>query len=144
MRGKNAALAACMAALAGCTFGSNDYLRPDESIVDDGVAPECSGDYDTAPVLVAARAPVFPVSMLNPTLVEDRKTRHLPMSWQVDSRFEVGPDGVPAEVRSSATDPASFGHHTTIAIRAWRFAPATRAGVPVAASCTFAMSFDLG
>ncbi|MCF7223551.1 energy transducer TonB [Marilutibacter chinensis] len=144
MEGKSAALAACMAALAGCTFGNNDYLRPGESIVDDGVVPACTGDYDTAPALVAAKAPVFPVSMLNPTLIEDRKTRRLPMSWQVDSSFDVGADGVPANIRTSATDPTSFGHHTTIAIRAWRFAPATRGGLPVTAACTFSMSFDLG
>ncbi|KAB8181314.1 energy transducer TonB [Marilutibacter maris] len=144
MEGKNAALAACMVALAGCTFGDNNYLRPNESIVDDGVTPECVGDYDRAPVLVAAKAPVFPVSMLNPTLIEDRKTRHLPMSWQVDARFDVGTDGVPLNVRASATDPASFGHHTAIAIRAWRFKPALRAGVAVTAACTFTMTFELG
>ena len=144
MECKSAALAACMAVLAGCTFGDNNYLRPNESIVDDGVTPECTGDFDRAPVLVAAKAPVFPVSMLNPTLIEDRKTRRLPMSWQVDARFDVGTDGVPLDVRASATDPASFGHHTAIAIRAWRFAPATRDGVPVTASCAFAMTFDLG
>lgn len=144
MKGRIAALAAGLALLAGCTFGENRYLRPNESIVDDGVAPECSGDFDTAPVLVAAKAPVYPIRMLNPTLIEDRKTRRLPMAWQVDSSFEVGPDGVPVKVRSTTTDPASFGQHTSIAIRAWRFTPATRDGTPVAAACTFTMTFELG
>jgi len=101
------------------------------------------GDFDQDPQLQFGKAPVFPITMLNPTLIDDRKTRHLPMHWDIESKFLVDVSGTRRQITSTETDPPSFGRHASIAKSQWRFKPASRDGGPVDASCTFAFSFAL-
>lgn len=135
-------LSLLMAVASGCvsqpvSFRANTTIDPSRYPV------ECEGDFDEAPQLASGKVPVYPVSMLDPTVVEDRKTRHLPMEWLVESTFTVSPDGSTQEVASTATTPASFGQHMTIAVRTWRFVPAKASGAAVPAQCTAAFKFTL-
>ena len=116
--------------------------RPQRDL-DPAVIPSCEGDFDTPPELVRGKSPVWPASTLNIAWIEDREIRRLPLRWEVVASFTVDVQGRPRDVLSTATDPPSFARHTNAAIRDWRFRPATRAGVPVAASCRFRMTFDL-
>ena len=52
--------------------------------------------------------------------------------------------GVPRDVRSTVTDPPSFGRHANAAVTAWVFEPATRDGQAVAAQCAFEFTYSYG
>ena len=132
------------AGLTACTTTtSNDRVRPDTPLPE-GFEIACEGDFDTAPKLMAGKAPVFPASTLaNPDFVEDRKIRRLPLSWRVTTRFDVLAEGTTAHVRSDATEPKFFATHTNAAIAAWRFAPARRADVAVDAQCVNVFNFNI-
>jgi hypothetical protein len=138
---RKACIVAALALLGGC-HAPDGNLRPDTHLPA-GYAIDCEGTFDTAPRLVSGKSPVFPASVYNPDFIEDRKIRHLPLHWQVDTRFEVLPDGRTARIRSGATQPAFFATHTNAAIQAWRFSPALRDGTAVAASCTHVLTFRL-
>lgn len=130
-------------ALAACVSQPRTY-RANAPIDPVRYGVECDGDFDEAPRLVSGKVPVYPVSMLNPELVEDRKIRHLPMEWPVIAEFTVLPDGSTADIRSTRTTPASFGQHMTIAVRSWRFSPAKTSGVATPARCSAGFNFILG
>lgn len=132
-----------VACLAGCATQPDNTYHMRHTLDPERLGIECEGDFDQAPRLRSGKAPVFPVTMLNPTLVEDRKTRHLPMRWDIESTFVVDASGTPRQVTSTQTDPPSFGRHATIAISQWRFTPATREAAPVDARCAFAFHFAL-
>jgi hypothetical protein len=130
-------------AVAGCmsqptNFRANTSIDP----VRYGVA--CEGEYEQPPQLASGKVPIYPISMLNPALIEDRKVRHLPMEWPVTSTFTVGADGSTAAIQSTVTTPVSFGQHMTVAVRSWRFTPARAAGQAVPAKCTAGFRFILG
>ncbi len=74
--------------------------------------------------------------MLDPDAIEDRQIRHLPMEWWVSTAFTAGTDGRAADVRATPTSPQSFSNHMVVAVKSWRFAPATREGNAVASRCT--------
>lgn len=126
----------------GCGAHSGD-MRPDRNLpAEYGV--ECDAkDYDRAPRLRSGRTPVFPASMLSPSYIDERRIRHLPLSWDVVTRFIVAADGTTAQVHSDATDPAFLATHSNAAISAWRFEPARRNGEAVAARCEHRMVFKL-
>ena len=131
-------IALCACAAQPRTQRANTAIDPDRYAV------ACEGAFDQAPRLQSGKVPVYPVSMLNPELIEDRKIRRLPMQWPVESTFTVTPAGLATDVRSTPTVPASFGQHMTIAVRSWRFAPAQAAGTAVPARCRAGFTFLLG
>lgn len=128
-------------AIAGCSAATGS-LRPD-TYLPGGYAIDCQGEFDTPPRLLSGKSPIFPASVYNPEFIDDRKIRHLPLQWRVDTQFDVLADGNTKNIRSSATQPAFFATHTNAAIQAWRFAPATRAGEAVPAKCTQVLNFHL-
>lgn len=139
---KTIVLALCAAGMvAGCGTHSGD-MRPDATLPA-AYGVECSGDFDHPPRLVSGKTPVFPISMLNPNYIDERRIMRLPLSWEVVTRFTVDADGVATEVRSDATDPAFLATHTNAAILAWRFEPAGLDGVAVPARCEHRMVFKL-
>lgn len=64
--------------LTACTTAPNSY-RANSSLDPADYTVECAGDFDQPPRLLAGKVPVFPANMLNPTLIDDRKVRRLPM-----------------------------------------------------------------
>jgi hypothetical protein len=132
-----------VACLAGCATPADNTYHMRNTLDGERLGIECQGDFDQEPKLYSGKAPVFPITMLNPTFIDDRKTRHLPMRWDIESSFVVDVSGKPAQVTSTETDPPSFGRHATVAISQWRFTPATRESSPVEARCAFAFHFAL-
>jgi hypothetical protein len=130
-----------MAVAVGCGAHSGD-MRPDAALPA-AYDVDCSGDFDRAPSLRSGKTPVFPVSMLNPNYIDERRIMRLPLSWEVATRFTVTVDGKATEVRSDATDPPFLATHTNAAIAAWRFEPARKHGVVVPARCEHRMVFKL-
>ncbi|GAB3372470.1 hypothetical protein GCM10027431_22760 [Lysobacter rhizosphaerae] len=129
--------------MAGCvsqptTFRANTSINPARYRV------VCEGEYEEPPQLASGKAPVYPISMLNPALIEDRKVRHLPMEWPVTSTFTVGADGSTDAIQSTVTTPVSFGEHMTLAVRSWRFTPARAGDEAVPAKCKAGFTFTLG
>lgn len=120
--------------LAGCP-GTGAY-RPDRALDQDRFDLACEGDFDQAPVLAAGKTPVFPIRMLNPETIADRKIRHLPMEWAVTTTFNVGIDGKTSAIASTPTSPQSFSDHMVVAVQSWRFVPASRNGLPIASRCS--------
>lgn len=109
-----------------------------------GHGVSCEGDFDVPPRFVSGKSPLFPASTLqNPDFIEDRKIRHLPLHWQVTTRFDVRADGSTSNVRSTRTDPPFFATHTNAAIARWRFEPATRDGAPASAACSYLLEFSI-
>lgn len=142
MRIRQALAAAVLAVpLVGCP-GTGAY-RPDRALDGDRFDVSCEGDFDSAPRLAAGRTPVFPIRMLNPETIADRKIRHLPMEWAVTTTFNVGVDGKTSAIASTPTSPQSFSDHMAVAVRSWRFVPASRDEVPVASRCTSLFTYRL-
>jgi TonB family protein len=134
---------AALVLLAGCAASGHSY-RPNRDLDTERFDVACTGDFDQAPRLVAGKSPVFPIRMLNPDVVEDRKIRHLPMEWPVTTSFGVDAEGRTTDVRSTASDPPSFGNHMTVAVKQWRFQPATRDGAAMPSRCSVLFRFTLG
>ncbi|WP_457096194.1 hypothetical protein [Lysobacter sp. P5_B9] len=129
--------------MAGCvsqptTFRANTSIDPARYRV------ACEGEYQEPPQLASGKAPVYPISMLNPALIEDRKVRHLPMAWPVNATFTVDAGGHTTDIESTPTTPATFGQHMTLAVRSWRFTPAQAGDEAVPARCTAGFTFVLG
>lgn len=122
-----------LATLAGCP--STGAYRPNQQLDSNRFNLSCEGDFDQPPVLSSGKTPVFPIGMLNPDVIEDRKIRHLPMKWPVTSAFIVGVDGRTSGIQATATSPPSFSNHMVVAVRTWRFMPAARNGTPVESRC---------
>ncbi len=137
------ALALALAGVAGCTSSVNEY-RPNRPL-NDGRQFDvgCDGAFDQAPQLQSGKTPVFPISMLNPDVIEDRKIRRLPMEWEVRSKFDVDESGRTGNVVSSPTTPPSFSAHMTAAVRAWRFTPAMSGGAAVPSRCEASFTYLL-
>lgn len=132
-----------VAGLAGCASPGSDY-RPNRSLNDGRQFDvSCEGSFDEAPRLESGKTPVFPVSMLNPYVIEDRKVRRLPMEWPVHTTFDVDAHGRTANVQSSPTAPPSFSAHMTVAVRAWRFTPAMSGGAAVPSHCEVDFTYQL-
>lgn len=137
------ATALLAAGLAGCATPENVY-RPNRTLAADrGFDIACDGDYDKAPKLASGKSPVFPIRMLSPDVVEDRKVRRLPMEWPVTTQFDVDAEGRTANVRSTATSPQSFSDHMTVAVRGWRFDAAQAAGNAVTSQCKVTFTYRL-
>jgi hypothetical protein len=134
------ACAVAMLALAGCP--RTGALRPNRALAAD-VQGVCEGDFDQAPRLSSGKSPYFPISMLSASVVEDRKTRHLPLTWSVTTTFTVAADGRTAAIRATPTQPQSFSDHVVVAVRSWRFQPARKDGVALASQCTNEFGFVL-
>jgi hypothetical protein len=132
-----------VAAILAVACASPNHVRPNRELDSEDFDLRCEGDFDQAPVLLAGKSPVFPIGMLNPDVIEDRKIRHLPMEWSVTTTFTVGADGRAAEVRATPTSPPSFSNHMVVAIKSWRFAPATRDGNAVASRCKTLFGYHL-
>lgn len=130
-------------ATAGCVKPEGHTYRPNRDLDNSRFTLQCDGDFDQAPELLTGKSPVFPARMLNPDVIEDRKIRHLPMEWPAETTFEVTTDGRTLDVRSSPTEPPSFASHMTIAVREWRFSPATQQGTAVASRCSTVFRFGL-
>lgn len=126
--------------IAGCAQSGD--MRPEQDLPA-GYGVECSGDHDVPPRLLAGKAPVFPASMLNPTYVDERRIKRLPLSWDVVTRFTVTASGTTTQVRSDATDPPYLAMHSNAAISTWQFEPARRVGEAVAAQCEHRLEFKL-
>jgi hypothetical protein len=130
-------------AMVGCvsqpaTFRANTSIDPARYRV------ACEGEYEQPPQLASGKAPLYPISMLNPALIEDRKVRHLPMQWPVTATFTVDAGGATADIESTPTMPTAFGQHMTVAVRSWRFTPARSGDQAVPARCTAGFTFVLG
>lgn len=132
-----------LAALLVAACAHPDHYRPNRPLDAERFSVSCEGDFEQGPTLAAGKSPVYPVRMLNPDVIEDRKIRHLPMEWWVTTSFTVGADGATSEVRSTPTSPQSFGDHMTIAVRSWRFEPASKQGVAVSSRCSSRFGFSL-
>jgi len=130
-------------ALAGCA-SRPDTFRANTTIDPARYAVTCEGEYEAPPRLASGKAPVYPVGMLNPALIEDRKVRHLPMRWPVNATFTVDAGGHTTDIESTPTTPAAFGQHMTLAVRSWRFTPAQAGDEAVPAKCTAGFTFVLG
>lgn len=86
-----------------------------------------SGDYycgtgtcDTAPVLLDARAPVYPAGALTAE-IEGRAA----------VLFEIDAEGIPQNITVQSASAAEFGEAAVEAVKNWRFRPATVGGKPV-------------
>lgn len=134
-------LAVATMALAGCP--KSGAYRPNHSLDRDRYEVSCEGDFDQPPVLSSGKAPYFPVSMLSPGMVDDRRMRHLPLKWTVTTTFMVGVDGKTSAIQATPTQPQSFSDHVAIAVRSWRFVPASKDGVAVASQCSNEIGYSV-
>lgn len=143
MKARSGWVAVAVLAILVAACASPGHLRPNRSLGVEDLDLECEGNFDAAPVLVSGKTPVFPIGMLNPDVIENRKIRHLPMEWSVTTTFLIGADGRTGDVRTTPTSPPSFSEHTTIAVKSWRFTPATKDGGPVAVHCSNRFGYSL-
>lgn len=116
-----AMLALALPCLAACAPSENTY-RPNRPM-NAGRQFDVACEAGQSPRMVSGKSPVFPVGMLNPYVIDDRRTRHLPMKWEVTTTFDIDAAGKTRNVVSTPTTPQSFSDHMTIAVRAWRFTP---------------------
>lgn len=96
-----------------------------------------------------AMIPIIPPHPLsaasgNPKPQYPAEARRRNLQGQVMLRVEVAPDGAPAAVTvSTSSGHATLDEAAIKAVQRWRFNPATRAGIPVAASAYVPIQFRL-
>ena len=129
--------------LSGCVAQPRATALRTPLLDENQLRAACAGDFDSPPAMLTGEFPIYPASMLYRAVIDDRKTRHLPLVWDVESKFSIDENGAVRDVRSSSTEPQSFSNHTTLAIREWRFRPASRQAQPLATHCTVTIAFDL-
>lgn len=134
-------IACVLAGMAACA--QPGHYRPNHPLDAERFGLRCDGDFDQAPGLLAGKSPVFPVGMLNPEVIEDRKIRHLPLEWWVDTTFSVDADGRASDVHATPTSPQTFSDHMVVAVKSWRFTPASKDGVAVASRCSTRFGYTL-
>ena len=88
-------------------------------------------DSDTPPVLLEGDAPIYPA--------EDKWSGK---QGSATVTFIINADGSTTIVQATSEEDKYFAGHTALAIRDWRFKPATRDGRAVATRCTLTMNFS--
>lgn len=89
-------------------------------------------DVDSPPKRLSGKAPVFPVSHLMKGV-----------EGKVLVAFTVGVDGKASEFEILEATDQKFADHAVIALQGWRFRPARKKGVDVAARMRYSFSFSL-
>jgi TonB family protein len=116
---------------AGCT-APPERIRPNSFLAPHYLEGETNPDWDTPPKLVRGKSPVYPVSQFlgrdgGSALVE----------------FTIDADGRTTDLVLLSATNKTFGDHTMIAIRQWRFEPAKKDGKPIAVRVQEGFTFDV-
>ena len=110
-------------ALAACTPGSTGSTRAG-SAMDTGYInaafDDMEGYFDSPPRLVFGKSPVYPIRAA---------ISGIPAS--VTLRYTIGADGKTRDIEVIGGSGKPFSTHAVIAVREWRFEPATLGGDPV-------------
>lgn len=121
-------------ALAACTPGGTSMQRAG-SVMDprhfNAVLEGVEGYFDTPPRLVFGKMPVYPIRAA---------MSGIPAS--VSLRYTIGADGKTRDIEVIGGSGKPFSTHAVIAVREWRFEPATLGGDPV--PFTIEHSIDFG
>ena len=140
----NVLLAALAAGLLnGCadTRPTDPWNRVIDETLSLGIGPleACDKrDFDKPPNVRLAFRPIYPISR-----------RMASQTDNVTAKFRIDAAGKIEDVQvssSNTTDPEAiwFRNHTVIAIRGWKVDPASKAGSPVATSCTIVFYYKIG
>ena len=84
---------------------------------------------ENAPKVVSRVPPLFPFDLV----------QRLPPSTAVELEVVVGDDGIVRDAWSVGGDPR-LQHDAIVAVRQWRFTPATQDGRPIASRCRMTVS----
>lgn len=130
------ASAALTLALAACTPGGTSMQRAG-SVMDprhvNAVLEGVEGYFDTPPRLVFGKVPVYPIRAA---------ISGIPAS--VSLRYTIGADGRTRDIEVIGGSGKPFSTHAVIAVREWRFEPATLGGEPVPFTVEQSISFGDG
>jgi len=102
--------------------GQGKGTRPHEPVALVGKSAPASSQYDVPPKLLSGRTPIYPITRLE---------RHQQGDALIE--FTVDPKGIPRDFKVIKTDYPYYASHAIIAVRDWRYQPATKNGKPVAA-----------
>lgn len=109
--------------LVACTPGGTGIQRAG-SMMDprhfDAALAGVEGYFDTPPQLIFGKMPVYPV-----------RAAISGVPAEVTFRFTIGADGTTRDIEVIGGSGPPFSTHTVIAVREWRFKPATLGGDPV-------------
>ena len=123
---------AILLALPCAAFGADVYQRANTAIDPSRMSGPASEEWDTPPKLIEGKAPVYPISLV--------LSRREGSSVIV---YTVGIDGKARDFEVESTTDQKYANHAIIALKAWRFEPATKGGVPVEARLRQKFSFGI-
>ncbi len=110
------------ACLAGCATPPLGESRANTAVDPAYMVGPAHPDWDTPPKLIHGKAPVYPVSRL--VAGQDGRTI---------IAYTIGSDGKPGDFEVVETDDKVFADHAIIAVRTWRYQPATKGGAAISA-----------
>jgi TonB family protein len=120
------------ALLAACAANRPPEQRANRPMPPGSIVGAPSPQWDTPARLKSGDAPIYPIGQLL-----NGKVGHAKMA------FTVAEDGSTRDIRVGEATSAVFGRHAAIAVKGWRFEPATLHGLPVASSLDIDLSFDI-
>lgn len=109
------------AVAAGSKERPHVTVDPDDKIDPDEVVGPASDLYDTPPKLISGKSPIYPI-----------RKKLSGQGGSADITYTIGANGKPTDFNVERTDNESYSNHAIIAVREWTFAPALKAGQPVA------------
>jgi TonB family protein len=132
---KNHFVCGTFALLAACQTPSaqNQATLPHEPVALIGQSAGPSSQYDVPPKLLSGRTPMYPITQL-------RQHR----SGDALIAFTIDEQGIPRDFRVLKSDYPYFATHAVVAMREWRFQPATKNGRPVAARIRIPFHYRYG
>lgn len=119
-----AVAALLLGACAGPPLKSNQALagRPMPPMDEPGVSgPSAAGKFDAPPRRLSGDAPAYP-----------RRELVQGTAGAAVVEFTIDVDGMTRDFRVVSASEPVFGQQAVVAVQGWRFAPATKAGNPVA------------
>ena len=105
--------------------------RPDTRLNPSDIVFDSNPQWDTPPELLSGRLPIYPISQ-----VLARK------EGVATIQYTIGADGIPKNVMVQSASDRRFGNHAVIAVRAWKFRPATKGASPTEATVRETFTYD--
>lgn len=120
------------ALLAACAANRPPEPRANRPMPPGSIVGAPAAQWDTPARLKSGDAPIYPIGQLLNGKVGRAKVA-----------FIVAEDGSTRDIRVGEATNAVFGRHAAVAVKDWRFEPATLHGRPAASNLDIDLSFDI-
>lgn len=118
--------------VAACAGTSEPVQRADRAMAPGSVVGPQSQQWETPARLLSGKSPAYPIEQF-----VTGKTGYAEVG------FTVAQDGTTRDIEIVDADQAAFGRHLAIAVKDWRFDPATKDGQPVASRLGYSLCFEI-